>query len=97
MYGTVARMQLKPGAAEQMQQLHQEFAAAQVPGFVATYVYRTDADPDVQFIVVVFESKDAYWANARSPEQDARYQKLRALLTSDPEWHDGEITVVAGR
>lgn len=97
MYGTVARMQLNPGAAEQMQQLQQEFAAAQVPGFVTTYIYRTDADADVHFMAVVFESKDAYWANARSPEQDARYQKMRALLISDPEWHDGEIVAVMGR
>ena len=33
----------------------------------------------------------AYQANAASPEQDARYQKLRALLARDPEWHDGEV------
>jgi hypothetical protein len=42
-------------------------------------------------MVVAFESKDAYWANARSPEQDARFKEMRALLASDPEWHDGEI------
>jgi quinol monooxygenase YgiN len=91
MYGTVARMQLKPGVEQEMQRLTQEFAALRVPGYVATYVYRTDADPNTHYMAVVFESRDAYWANARSPEQDARYRKIRELLASDPEWHDGEI------
>jgi hypothetical protein len=30
-------------------------------------------------------------ANAASPEQHARYEQYRALLTAEPEWHDGEI------
>ena len=47
-------------------------------------------------IVVVFENKEAYRANADSPEQDARYQKLRALLEDDPEWNDGEIVYSEG-
>jgi heme-degrading monooxygenase HmoA len=84
-------MQIKPGSEQQMQQLNQQYAAERVPGFVATYVYQTDADPSVHYLAVIFESKDAYWANARSPEQDARYRKMRDLLASDPEWHDGEI------
>lgn len=91
MYGTIARMQLKPGAEQQLQQVQQDIAAAKVPGFVAAYIYQTDADPAVHFMAVVFESRDAYWANARSPEQDARYRTMRELLTTDPEWHDGEI------
>ena len=37
-----------------------------------------------------------YRANADSPEQDARYQKLRALLEDDPEWNDGEIVYSEG-
>jgi hypothetical protein len=41
--------------------------------------------------MAVFETKAAYIANAGSPEQDARYQQLRALHVADAEWHDGEI------
>ena len=48
-------------------------------------------DPGELFLVAIFESRQAYWANAQSPEQDRRYLELRALLDSDPEWHDGEI------
>jgi hypothetical protein len=45
--------------------------------------------------VAVFESKEAYWANAQSPEQNARFLQLRALLLDDPQWHDGVIVSVA--
>jgi len=40
---------------------------------------------------VLFESKEAYVANAGSPEQHQRYLRMREMLVSDPEWHDGEI------
>ena len=91
MYGTVARMQIKPGAEGQLEQQLREFESLKVPGFVTTYVYHMDADPQTFYMAVVFDSKESYVANARSPEQDARYQQMRALLDSDPEWHDGEI------
>jgi quinol monooxygenase YgiN len=91
MYGTVARMRVKPGMQQQLIELGRDFEAVHVPGFVANYVYRMDAEPNVYFMAVIFDSKAAYVANANSPEQDARYRKMRALLESDPEWHDGEI------
>jgi heme-degrading monooxygenase HmoA len=91
MYGTVARYRAKPGAQQQLADQARAFDAARVPGFVAQHIYRMDSDPDVYYVAVIFESKDAYTANAHSPEQDARYQQLRALLVEDPEWHDGEL------
>jgi quinol monooxygenase YgiN len=97
MYGTIARLQLRPGAEPQLKQQANEIEGLGVPGFVATYVYRSDADPNVAYMAVVFASKEAYLANANSPEQDRRYQQLRALLASDPEWHDGEIVHATGR
>jgi heme-degrading monooxygenase HmoA len=91
MYGTIARLRLKPGAEQQIDQQMREFEALKIPGFIATYVYRMDADPRECYMAVAFDSKDSYWANAQSPEQDARYRKMLALLESEPEWHDGEI------
>ena len=41
--------------------------------------------------VAAFDSKDSYRANAEDPEQDAFYQRWRALMDTDPEWNDGEI------
>jgi len=90
MYGTVARMRAKPGMENKLLQLSREFEG-KIPGIVRSYVYRTDADPEEFFLAVLFESREAYLANAQNPEQDARYQQLRALLATDPEWHDGEV------
>ncbi len=70
------------------------FEAGQVPGFVATYTYSTDADANDYYLAVVFESREEYWANAQSPEQDARYRQWQPLLEGEPEWHDGEIVDV---
>jgi quinol monooxygenase YgiN len=90
MYGTVATFRVQPGKAEELQKIAAEDAEG-IAGLVFEYTYQTDDDPNVLMIVVGFESKDAYWANAKSPEQNARYERFRALLTADPEWHDGEI------
>ncbi|HEY7035667.1 MAG TPA: antibiotic biosynthesis monooxygenase [Thermomicrobiales bacterium] len=91
MYGTVARMKIKPGAEEQLRQISRDFESIQVPGFVSQQIYRLDAHPNEYILVVAFESKDAYVANAGSPAQNDRYQQIRALLAAEPEWHDGEI------
>ena len=92
MYGTVARLQLQPRMEAKLQELiaHQ-VGQGKIPGMVGEYVYRMDANPNEYYVCVAFESKEAYFANANSPEQHARYEQLRALLEADPEWHDGEI------
>ncbi|HLZ24239.1 MAG TPA: antibiotic biosynthesis monooxygenase family protein [Ktedonobacterales bacterium] len=91
MYGTVARLRVKQGAEAQLAQQMRDFEALRIPGFIRTSVYQMDADPREFYLTVLFESKDAYWANAKSPDQDARYQQMVALLDGQPEWHDGEV------
>jgi quinol monooxygenase YgiN len=101
MYGTVGRLRIKPGMEGQFRQLLQEqaraFETGLVPGFVASYTYSMDADPSDCYVAAVFESREAYWANAQSPEQDARYRQWLPLLEGEPEWHDGEIDVIYTR
>lgn len=89
MYGTVARMHVKPGAEGKLLELNRNFQAPK--GAVAEYVYRMDADANEYYLVVVFESEEAYKANAVTPEQHAFYLQYRECLTADPEWHDGTI------
>ena len=91
MYGTIARMRIKPGMAEAAQAFMRESEARPVPGSVAVYVYQMDADPNEIYMAVVFASKEAYRANADSPEQDAEYRQLLGFLDGPPEWHDGPI------
>lgn len=92
MYGTIARFRVKPGMEKQLFALQ----VAKDPGEVASYVYRMDADPGIFYLVTIFESKEAYVANADSPETDARYQQMRAYFDGEPEWHDGEIVFALG-
>jgi heme-degrading monooxygenase HmoA len=98
MYGTIARFRVKPGMESQLRQIFKEqmrqFEAGQIPGFVASYGYRMDADTNEYYLAVVFASKEAYWANAQSAEQDTRYRQWLPLLAGEPEWHDGEIVDV---
>lgn len=91
MYGTVARLRAKSGAQAEIAALAREWQGVKIPGMVADYLYHLDNAADEYYMTVVFETKAAYIANANNPEQDARYRRLRALLTADPEWHDGEI------
>ena len=97
MYGTVARIRIKAGMEGQFRQIIEAqmhaFEAGQVPGFVATYTYRTDADSNEYYLAVVFESRETYGANAQSLGQDARYRQWLPLLEGEPEWHDGEIVI----
>jgi quinol monooxygenase YgiN len=90
MYGTIARIRVKPGGEAKLRQMSQEYAA-DIPGFVFQIVYRSDADPNENWLVVGFESKEAYHKNAQSPEQAKRYEQYLTLLEGPPEWHDGEI------
>ena len=91
MYGTIAQMRAKAGVEEQLIGLLRSFEAAHVPGFVTAYCYRMDANANEYYVAVVFTNKETYGQNARSPEQDARYRQMLALLESEPVWHDGEI------
>jgi quinol monooxygenase YgiN len=91
MYGTVARMRAKSGAVEKLAEILRGYEGLGVPGYRGSYAYQMDDDPNTLYLAVIFESKEAYHANAESPEQDARYREMLALLEGPPEWHDGEI------
>jgi len=92
MYGTIARIKIDPSKLQELIDLGQRMGAA--PGQIARYVYQMDADPGEMFLVAVFESKEAYWANAQSPEQNQRFMELHLMLLEDPQWHDGNIVDV---
>lgn len=91
MYGTVARLSARPGMADRLRALQASYDDLEVPGFVASYVYQSDADPDEYWLAVMFADRESYRRNAEDPAQDARYREMRDLLAEDPEWHDGEI------
>jgi antibiotic biosynthesis monooxygenase (ABM) superfamily enzyme len=96
MYGTVARFRVKPGMEKEIEAIVRDFERTPPPGYIGEYIYRMDSDPQTYIMAVMFKSKEAYFANADSPQQDAEYRKFRELLESDPEWMDGEIVAFPG-
>ena len=91
MYGTIAQLNVKPGQLEAFQKGMSGFEEMDSEGYVATYAYQMDADPNVLYMVVMFESKEAYHTNAQSDETNQQFMKMMEFLTTEPEWHDGEI------
>ncbi len=90
MYGTIAKLRVKPGKEQELRETMGN-AGQDTPGFVFAHVYRMDDDPQTLMLAVAFDSRESYRANAESPEQHQEYLAYRALLDADPEWHDGEI------
>jgi quinol monooxygenase YgiN len=94
MFGTIARLKVKPGHEQAVIDLvdewQQEFRP-RVDGAVAGYLYHSEVNPDDCMMVVAFADRDSYYANAEAPGQDTWYQRLRAQLKEDPVWNDGRI------
>jgi heme-degrading monooxygenase HmoA len=92
MYGTIARLKVKPGMEGQLlEEIRAEAEQAHMPGYIQQFLYRMDSEPDTYYLVVIFADKDSYVANANHPEQHERYLKLVSMLTAEPEWHDGDV------
>ena len=90
MYGTVAKLTVKPGKFEEMMALMDSYTDDS-PGAVAIYGFRQDSNPEEAYMIAVFESKDSYFANAERPETNASYEKMMEYLEEEPQWNDGEI------
>ena len=90
MYGTVARMRVKPENRQAMSDAAASQMAEPIDGFISTHVL-SENDSDAQWLFVIFRDRESYDRNADSPEQNDRFMQLRALMEDDPEWHDGVI------
>lgn len=96
MFGTIARWRLKAGVSDQ--QLNDVLGMMRddrPASSVAILVYRSAKDPREIWVAGAFESREAYVANAASPEQNARFERIRALIDGEPEWHDGDVLYAA--
>jgi hypothetical protein len=91
MYGTIARLRIRKDAEGRLRELMDAMEDRPVAGFVASYVYRLDSDPQDLMLAVLFTDRDVYVRNADDPAQDRQFRELRQLLERDPEWHDGEV------
>ena len=91
MWGTIARMRVRPGAEQFLfTQFHSMRNAERMPGWLFTHLFRADTDPREYWMVAMFTDKEAYQRNAESPGQNQVYLLIRSCLEADPEWHDVE-------
>ena len=92
MFGSIAKVKLKPGAFEKMFELTtSNIEGRPVKGRVFNVVFRSQSDPDELWSVVGFEDEATYRANASNPQTSEVAEQLRQLMAAPPEWHDGEI------
>jgi hypothetical protein len=95
-YGTIARWRLKAGVTdEQLNGVLDIMRNDRPASSVAVIVYRSATDPREIWVAGAFESREAYVANAATPEQNARFARIRALIDGEPEWHDGDVLYAA--
>ena len=97
MYGTVARLQVKPGSEEAVKALNEQWLRERKPdatGFIADYALKSERIPGEWIVLVMFDTEENYRKNAADPEQHRQFEALRAHLERDPEWNDGEIFTV---
>ena len=90
MYGSIFNLKVKTG---HQQDLLDSLTDGTPPGAVAWYVMQPDDTSKDLIGVAIFESKEAYNANAKSPEQHERFIKAMTYLETEPEWTDGEYIV----
>lgn len=98
MYGTVARLEVKPGMEGALAALGKSWAREEFEnsGQIAELIFRLDGHPNEFLLVAAFPDRDTYFANADRPATQRNYAKMRELLVEDPEWNDGEIVDALG-
>lgn len=95
MFGTITRLRLKEGTT--IDEFKALFDAEDRPASsLALIALESVDDPREIWIASAFESREAYFQNADSPEQNVRFERMRALVEGGPpEWHDGNVVVLA--
>ena len=93
MYGSIFRMKIKDGKEREFIKHMDDFEKIRKPkvkGYLGTFILISEKKTDEILGVAIFTSKAAYFKNAKDPEQDKWYRKMRTYLKADPEWNDGE-------
>jgi quinol monooxygenase YgiN len=96
MFGTVARLKVKPGREQDLMAASEEWdrettAQGLSGGAIAEYVFKLENAEDEFIMVAIFKDRESYFSNAQKPETDRQYRQMRELLEADPEWNDGEV------
>ena len=90
-YGSFVELHVLPGHEEALLE-HFNYEQELPEGGLAWFVMNPD-EKDHWIGVGVFESKEAYEANANRPEQHEWYVKMVEHLSSEPKWTDGSFVI----
>jgi quinol monooxygenase YgiN len=98
MFGTVARIKIKPGLDDSLTELGATWAREEFErsGQIVEMIFKLENSPDEYIIVAAFPDRETYFANAGHPHTKRNYERMRELLVADPEWNDGEIVDMLG-
>lgn len=91
MYGTVARYRIKPGMEQRLLNLERDIRGLGMKGFICEFIVQTDADPNLCYELVVFESKEGYQGVGELPGWDAINRELTEIVDGEIDWNPGEI------
>ena len=93
MFGTVAHVVVQPGKEQEFLAIGEQWTRerGEATGETAEYVFQLEGRPREYLIVGIFADREAYYTNAKDPETDRWYRRMRATLEADPEWKDGEV------
>jgi quinol monooxygenase YgiN len=98
MYGTIFRLQPKQGREQEIVGLMEEWSRSRgkkVAGAQAAYLLQSERRPGEFVGVAIFDDEQTYQANAKAPEQDQWYRRLREELEADPIWEDGSFVAAS--
>jgi hypothetical protein len=91
---TFFKMKVQPGKASELQKLMsdtQDLDRVKKAGFQMSVLGTRKDNPDEMWGAVTWDTSENYYKNAESPDQNKEYEKMRALLTADPEWFDCDV------
>jgi quinol monooxygenase YgiN len=93
MFGTVAHVVVQPGKEQEFLAIGEQWTRerGEATGETAEYVFQLEGRPREYIIVGIFADRETYYTNAKHPETDRWYRRMRATLEADPEWNDGEV------
>lgn len=92
---TFFRMKVKPGKVDELRELvrqrRDEARRLADTGWESTVAGQSKDDRNTVWVAVTYDTSEHYYANAENPDQNEWYEKMRALLESDPEWFDCDV------
>jgi hypothetical protein len=91
---TFMKMKVKPGMVDDIRKLmntQEDRDRLKKAGFQYSVMGTSKNDPNTLWGVVTWDTSERYYKNAESPGQNKDYEKMRAMLTEDPEWFDCDV------